>query len=1829
MCVLDLESLESKLWIDGFSNVEATTDATVRLAIAGTGWSVETKNLTTKKRTLRLDSTNAYEIITKALSKWDIEVHFNAKDKIITLSDNIGEDKGVYFTEELNLSTINIEGDSTDFATRLYVRGKDGLTFADINGGKDYIENFTYSDKVVSKLWIDERYEHKESMLEDARIKLEGMCKPIKSYELEIIDLASLSDDYDFLAYGIGDTVTLLSVSNKIRESHRIIEMTRYPLEPERNKAVLSNGRLTFEELQQKNEEMADTVGSWANEDGTLNGSKVDGILTEQITDFEAKVAQITDLTVVNAKIDNLEANKVSIGQLSAIQADIGELRATTAKITDLNVTNAKINFLEAGYVKVDGLLEASSAQIKVLEAETATIKHLVNGNLSSENIQAGGITSDKLTIANGFIKDAMIDSLNANKITAGQINTALVQVSSASGNLVINDNTIQIRDVNRVRVQIGKDASNDYSMSVWDSSGQLMFDARGLKANAIKDSIIRNDMISTDANIDGSKLNISSVVSSINNSSSTLKASKVQFDGIAQTLEVAFNALKTQADGTKTQTESNTTAINVAQGQIKTLIQDTTITTSIGSTKLKDAYSKLEQTVGSLSSTIGSQQTIIDDHTGKITSTNSELSTLKQSVNGLSASVSSAQTTINSHTTLINQKADLTAVNDKINSAKNELNTSINKKANAVDVYNKTDVYTRTETDSKIQIAKDAINLGVSQTYETKANVESKINGIQIGGRNLILNSKTILLNGSDYGNGNCSVVEEDYVKISPKNNGNVYNTAVYTSVNRIQGETYTLSFDILTPTQIGFYWYPSEKYSKPNYINADNKWQRVSFTYTQINADSTSTTAQLFGLQGLVGGQIYKYRNLKLEIGNKTTDWIPAPEDVQASIDTKANSVDVYTKTEVYTKSQTDSQINIAKDAINLGVSQTYETKTNVASQVTSTLNSAKSYADTKKSEAISSASSDATTKANNALNNAKSYADTKKNEAISSANNTLNTTIANYYTKTQTDSQINVAKNAITQSVSSTYETKTDSTTKYDTATAIAKAMNDGKIIHEDIAFRNGHNGLALYNNTGNGNVKLERITKPSDCPTTSTHCMRITTTGTASPGWGGFYQGISSRANAVFIQKIVAKVPTGYQLNVASNSMGTGYIDKWLTSNKGTGKWETYIRQVTCGSSGTFSGGGHVYASGGATPTASAPLVWYVASCTAIDITDTDERVSSLATRMSTAESKITDTAITNVVKQNFYTKSETDKQITSKGYQTSSQVQQTVDNLQIKFSQSGGYNLLRNGKATVTTNFWISNGGGISRGTDSVYKSCFKTSLPTGIKYNGGDSGGSIKLKNNTLYVYEAMVYSRTAIGGSATSPLHYWCSATAETGGQTQCTVVDYSQAVPNINTWTKCYVHFVTKPSGEVWFTPFVYTGGSLTGDIWVTELSLSESSIQMPYSPHPSEVYDGLTQIDKEGITVTASNVRSKTKMSADGFQLIRTTDNKKMFYVNQDGSLEMSGNFTQYDTNGKISIKIANNSYGCYDWLWDGDFVGNFGAFESNRTNTSGANQRFIGIANIADYGNQLVFGVRSSPNSTNFNTYMEIDNTGIMHRDYVTFTANTGFKTNAIFRNPSNNNETGRIFGATNDHFYVACNHHNQLRLGYEKNGTYYSAMSIYRNDNTSAGCAIEYYADELHHNNVVIDGFLSVKGQKNRLVATENFGDRLLNAYETAECYFGDINEAIIGEDGEVKVELDEVFLETVNTTETYHVFLAKYGEGDCYVSERHEKYFVIKGTPNLSVGFEVKAKQRGYEKERLKMTVDTLKSHQAMSYSPCSEDEAGYTIDCETTINRA
>ena len=165
-------------------------------------------------------------------------------------------------------------------------------------------------------------------------------------------------------------------------------------------------------------------------------------------------------------------------------------------------------------------------------------------------------------------------------------------------------------------------------------------------------------------------------------------------------------------------------------------------------------------------------------------------------------------------------------------------------------------------------------------------------------------------------------------------------------------------------------------------------------------------------------------------------------------------------------------------------------------------------------------------------------------------------------------------------------------------------------NGKMLYRDPEFKVGMNGVTKYSNSAadiKAKLTVERIAKPSDAPTQSGYCLRVTYKATQSPGYGGVVQSIQSRANAVFMQKIIAKIPVGYKINTASNSMGTGYTDTWLTPTEGTGKYTTYLRKVVCGATGTFSAGGHVYITGNPAPSESVPLEWYIASMTCFDQT----------------------------------------------------------------------------------------------------------------------------------------------------------------------------------------------------------------------------------------------------------------------------------------------------------------------------------------------------------------------------------------------------------------------------------------------------------------------------------------------------------------------------------------------------------------------------------------------------------------------------------------------
>lgn len=121
----------------------------------------------------------------------------------------------------------------------------------------------------------------------------------------------------------------------------------------------------------------------------------------------------------------------------------------------------------------------------------------------------------------------------------------------------------------------------------------------------------------------------------------------------------------------------------------------------------------------------------------------------------------------------------------------------------------------------------------------------------------------------------------------------------------------------------------------------------------------------------------------------------------------------------------------------------------------------------------------------------------------------------------------------------------------------------------------------------------------------------------------------------------------------------------------------------------------------------------------------------------------------------------------------------------------------------------------------------------------------------------------------------------------------------------------------------------------------------------------------------------------------------------------------------------------------------------------------------------------------------------------------------------------------------------------------------------------------------------------IRGKLKVSGTKSRSVLTVDYDEQLFYCYEMPTPFFGDIGESVISDDGTCMIDIDDIFQESANVGIKYYVFLQREGKGDCWVAEKEQNYFIVKGTPGLKFSFEIKARQAQYEHMRFTDPGDT------------------------------
>lgn len=184
----------------------------------------------------------------------------------------------------------------------------------------------------------------------------------------------------------------------------------------------------------------------------------------------------------------------------------------------------------------------------------------------------------------------------------------------------------------------------------------------------------------------------------------------------------------------------------------------------------------------------------------------------------------------------------------------------------------------------------------------------QSKVDGLEVGGRNLLKHSSMIgekLVCDNYVGCNNCDTKEytnEGFHIITPTegnaNNGIAFSFDNFTILGINGGDTITFSCDIkgTSDSHAPFIsirisnnnWYGSDVIQKNTSVSISSSWQRVSVTIT--TPTGLSKNHMWLAIHGNYQSDLY-VRNFKLEKGNKATDWTPAPEDVSQDATNKAS--------------------------------------------------------------------------------------------------------------------------------------------------------------------------------------------------------------------------------------------------------------------------------------------------------------------------------------------------------------------------------------------------------------------------------------------------------------------------------------------------------------------------------------------------------------------------------------------------------------------------------------------------------------------------------------------------------------------------------------------------------------------------------------------------------------------------------------------------------------------------------------------------------------------------------------------------------------------------
>lgn len=235
-CYGNIEEIRGRIFLY-FDCYEKSLEQAYEYCINGLGWTLNYQSSNRSETNYQLPNTDSYSMLQQIAEDYKQELWFDTKNKILNVYDQMGREYGTYYSNELRLKQLNKQSSSYDYCTVLYPFGKNGLTIGEINNGRDFIEDYSYTNKYIAKIMENSDITIREDLKAWAEDQLAQMAVPRASYKLTLSTLGDVQ---------LGDQIIIVDNLKKIKQKQRVVKIKRYLEQPEKSTVEISNLQENF-----------------------------------------------------------------------------------------------------------------------------------------------------------------------------------------------------------------------------------------------------------------------------------------------------------------------------------------------------------------------------------------------------------------------------------------------------------------------------------------------------------------------------------------------------------------------------------------------------------------------------------------------------------------------------------------------------------------------------------------------------------------------------------------------------------------------------------------------------------------------------------------------------------------------------------------------------------------------------------------------------------------------------------------------------------------------------------------------------------------------------------------------------------------------------------------------------------------------------------------------------------------------------------------------------------------------------------------------------------------------------------------------------------------------------------------------------------------------------------------------------------------------------------------------------------------------------------------------------------------------------------------------